>query len=127
MVVQCPFSHKVWKSAYNCTENQACYIKLLSPISLTFFFTVTAPSLPLQNHLYHLIICLHRYKIPYYLGHTVKDKKIFLIMSLKVVIYNMLLGYCTLMLGIVSYMHTEHLNTQNQNYFYLGLVNSVII
>ena len=76
MVVQCPFSDKVWKTAYNYTENQACYIKLISPIYLTiFFFTVTATSLPLQNRLYRLIFCLYRYKIAYYLSHTGKDKK----------------------------------------------------
>ena len=39
-------------------------------------------------------------------------------MSLKVLIYNMLLGYCTLMLGIVCKMHTLHLNSQDQNYFF---------
>ena len=51
VVIQCPFSQKVWKSAYNYTEDQACYIELISPIYLTFFlyrysniFTVTKPS-----------------------------------------------------------------------------------
>ena len=101
MVIQCPFSLKVWKSAHNNTENQACYIKLISPnvIYLTiFFFTVTTTSLPLQNRLYRLMFCLYRYKIAYYLIHTGKDIKRFLLMSLKVLIYrpNMLL------LGIVS-------------------------
>ena len=107
MVIQCPFSHKVWKSAYNYTENQAIYIKLISPIYLTiFFFTVTATFLQLQNRIYRFMFCLYRYKIAYYLSHTGKDKKIFLLVSVKVLIYNMLLGYCTLMLGTVSYMHT---------------------
>ena len=119
MVIQCPFSHKVWKSAYNYTEHQACYIKLMSPIYLTmFFFTVTATSLPLQSRLHRFIFCLYRYKIAYYLSNTGKDKQRFILMSLKVLIYNMLLGYCTLMLGIVSYMHTQHLNSQNHNYFF---------
>ena len=105
MVIQCSFSHKVWESAYNYTENQACYIKLISPIYLTIFFlyrysnifTVTKPSLPFNV-----------LSLPLYLSHTGEDKKRFLlkIMSLKVLIYNMLLEYCTLMLGIVFYMHT---------------------
>ena len=76
MVIKCPFSHKVWKSAYNSPENQACFIKVISPIYLTFFFfTVTATSLPLQNRLYRLMFCLYRYKIAYYLSHTGEDKK----------------------------------------------------
>ena len=58
VVVQCPFSDKLWKTAYNYTENQACYIKLIAPIYLTifFYFTVTATSLPLQNRLYRFFI-----------------------------------------------------------------------
>ena len=75
MVIQCPFSHQVWKSAYNCTGNQACYIKLISHIFLTNFFTVTATALRLQNRLYRLMSWLYRYKIAYYLSHTGKDKK----------------------------------------------------
>ena len=51
------------------------------------------------------MFCLYRYKIAYYLSHTGKDKKIFILMSLKVLIYNMLLGYCTLMLGIVRILY----------------------
>ena len=75
-----PFSHKVWKSAYNYTENQACYIKLISPIYLTiFFFTVTETSLPLQSRLYRLIFGLYRYQIAYYLSHTGEDEKRFLL------------------------------------------------
>ena len=108
MVDQCPFNHKVWKSAYNYTENRACYIKPISPIYLTIFlFIVTATSLPLQNRLYRLMFCLYRFKIAYYLSHTGKDKKRFLLMSLQVLIYNMLLRYCTLKLGIVSYFFSS--------------------
>ena len=107
MIIQSPFSHKVWKSAYNYTENQACYIEFISPIYLTIFFsTVTATTLPLQNRLYRLMFCLYRFKIAYYLSHTSQDNFFFLLLTLKVLIYNMLLEYCTLMLGIVSYMHT---------------------
>ena len=102
VVIQCPFSHKVWKSAANnYTENQACYYKAYN----TYLFNKII-SLPLQNRLYRLMFFLYRCKIAYYLSHTGKDKIVFLLWSLKVLINNMLLGYCPLMLTIYPiYIH----------------------
>ena len=55
------------------------------------------------------MFCPYRYKIAYFLSHTGGGKKIVYINVPKGAKYNMLLGYCTLMLGIVVYMHI-HLN-----------------
>ena len=52
------------------------------------------------------MFCLYHYKIAYYLSHTGKDKNIYIMVSKSANIYNMLLGYCPLMLVIVSYRHT---------------------
>ena len=52
------------------------------------------------------MFCLYHYKIAYYLSHTSEDKNIYIMVSKSVNIYNMLLGYYTLMLVIVSYRHT---------------------
>ena len=71
-----------------------------------YLFTVRAASLTLHKCLYRLLFCLYHYKIAYYLSHTSEDKNIYIMVSKSVNIYNMLLGYYTLMLVIVSYRHT---------------------